>query len=155
MKLAVKILLGLLAAFVVIQLVPYGRTHHNPAVVSEPAFASAKGAALVRASCYDCHSNETRWRWYNRVAPVSWWTQNHVDEGRKTLNFTDWARSRHPDELAEVVQNGSMPPNYYRWMHSSARLSSADKQALVAELQAIQASSGPGGSDPGGGESGD
>ncbi|HEX2849038.1 MAG TPA: heme-binding domain-containing protein [Acidimicrobiales bacterium] len=142
MKWLLRLVVAAVVLFVVIQLVPYGRTHHNPPIVSEPAYTSTRGAQLVRTACYDCHSNQTRYPWYTSVAPISWWSQNHVDEGRQKLNFTDWANSRRPEDLVETVQNGSMPPNYYRLMHADARLSSADKQALIEELRAIAGTGG-------------
>ena len=75
LKKALWILLGLV---VLIQLVPFGRSHTNPPVVKEVAWDSAQTKALVRRACYDCHSNETVWPWYSNVAPVSWLVQRDV-----------------------------------------------------------------------------
>jgi hypothetical protein len=85
-------------------------------------------------SCFDCHSNQTRWPWYSRVAPVSWLVQNHVDDGRRALSFSEWNAaqpSRRARQAAETVQRSSMPPRDFLLLHPEARLSAVDKQALV------------------------
>ena len=88
MKKALKrTLLAALAAFVAIQFVPVDRT--NPPVKTEIA-APAEIHDLLRRSCYDCHSNQTRWPFYAWVAPVSWFVVDHVEDGRADLNLTEW-----------------------------------------------------------------
>ncbi len=129
-------ILAIVALFVLIQLVPYGRAHTNPPVVQEPAWDSPATRALAQRACFDCHSNETAWPWYTNVAPVSWLTQQHVDEGRQTLNFSEWgnSRARELDEIAEVILEGAMPMPNYLIMHPEARLSASEKQALIDGL---------------------
>ncbi len=125
------ILLGGVALLVLIQLVPYGRNHTNPAVVSQPNWDSQQSLALAQRACFDCHSSETTWPWYSNVAPVSWLVQRDVDSGRRRLNFSDWAAPRRGTrELAEVLVEGRMPPIYYVWMHPSAHLTSAEAAQL-------------------------
>ncbi len=133
-----KIAFALLALFALIQFIPYGRSHSNPAVVAEPAWDSQTTRDLASAACFDCHSNETNWPWYTNVAPVSWLTQHDVDEGRATLNFSDWsASSRHGErDAAEAVREGEMPPSYYVMMHPNASLTAAEKEALARGLEA-------------------
>jgi hypothetical protein len=90
----------------------------------------------VRA-CYDCHSNETVWPWYTTVAPISWLATRDADEGRSRLNFSQWGSGHQEvDDVAGVVREGEMPPVYYGWMHSSARLTAAETQQLIDGLQA-------------------
>lgn len=123
--------------FLLIQLVPYGRNHTNPAVAQEPAWDSSQTRALAQRACFDCHSNETTWPWYSNVAPVSWLLQHDVEDGRRTLNFSEWnRRQRGADEAAKTVQNGSMPRWFYIPLHPQANLSAADKAALIKGLQA-------------------
>ncbi len=129
-------LIALAVLAVVIQVVPYGRDHSNPPVVEEPAWDSPQTRELAVAACYDCHSNETEWYWYTNIAPISWMTQHDVEEGRHKLNFSDVQRIREADEAAETVREGSMPPWYYAVVHSKARLSDAQIQALEAGLAA-------------------
>lgn len=120
-----------------IQLVPYGRAHANPAVLSEPAWDSPATRDLARRACYDCHSNEVRWPWYSHVAPVSWLVQRDVDEGRSRLNFSEWNRPQEDaHEASECVREGEMPLDVYVWMHPDAKLASTDRDALARGLAA-------------------
>lgn len=134
----VLIVIGVVVAlFVVIQLLPIGKDHTNPPVISEPNWDSPATRALVQRVCFDCHSNETVWPWYSNIAPVSWLIWNDVQEGRARMNFSEWNNggSQDIDEIIEVLQEGEMPPFQYLPMHPEARLSAADKQALITGLQ--------------------
>lgn len=125
---------GLLLA---IQLVPYGRNHVNPPVGQEPRWDRPETRALVARVCFDCHSNETVWPWYSHVAPVSWLVQRDVDEGRRTLNFSEFDRRRgEAHESAKAVRKGGMPPWFYEVRAASARLTPAERAALIAGLEA-------------------
>lgn len=127
----------LVVLFVLIQLIPYGRAHTNPPVKAEPAWDRPETKALAARLCYDCHSNETHWPWYSSVAPISWFIQDHVDEGREHLNFSEWDRpQKHAKEAAEELEEGEMPAFGYTWVHADARLSEAEKAALIAGLKA-------------------
>jgi Haem-binding domain len=123
-------------AFGLIQLAPYRIS--NPSVSVEPKWESPQTRALVVAACYDCHSNKTRTPWYGKIAPVSWWLTNHVDDGRAAVNFSEWHRPQRAGarKLVESVRRGSMPPSYYTWfgLHSNAKLTSAQRAALIAGL---------------------
>ncbi len=81
--------LVLVLAFVAIQFVPYGGDHVNPPVGAEPIWDSPGTRTLAKQACFDCHSNETVWPAYSRVAPVSWLIQHDVAEGRAVLNFSE------------------------------------------------------------------
>jgi mono/diheme cytochrome c family protein len=130
------LVIGVLVVFGLLQLVPYGHDHSNPAVVAEPQWDSPQTRELAARACFDCHSNETTWPWYSNVAPVSWLIQRDVVEGRRRLNFSEWNRQqRAADEAAEAVSEGEMPPWFYLPLHKSANLTAAEKQALVAGLQ--------------------
>ena len=124
----------LIGAFLLIQLIPFGHQHTNPAVVQEPNWDSAQTKELAQRACYDCHSNETVWPWYSNLAPVSWLVQNDVAEGRSYLNFSDWGKVREAFEIPEVVQEGRMPPSYFLIMHPEARLTQAETDALANGL---------------------
>lgn len=131
------ILLGALALAAAIQLVPYGRNHTNPPITAEPAWDSPATRELAKRACFDCHSNETVWPWYSHVAPVSWLVQRDTDEGRRKLNFSEWDKpQKEADEAAESVREGEMPMWIYLPTHPEARLSDAEKQALIAGLEA-------------------
>ena len=77
----------LFLGFLLLQLIPYGRDHSNPPVISQPAWDSPRTEKLVREACYDCHSNETRWPWYSNVAPMSWLLAQDVSEARGRFKF--------------------------------------------------------------------
>src|SRR5689334_17002284 len=103
-RLALGAVVALVAALVVIQLFPYGRSHTNPPVRGEPAWNNPDTRTLAVRACYDCHSNETRWPWYTNAAPVSWLAQYDVDKGRRELNFSEFDRPpREPEEAAKEV----------------------------------------------------
>ncbi len=139
------VLVLFVGGFVLMQLVPYGRNHNNPPVVSEPNWDSPETRALAVRACYDCHSNETKWPWYTNVAPVSWLIQREVDEGREELNFSTWGQSgegEEGEELSEAIYEGGMPPAQYLLLHPTARLTDAEKQALARGLTAIGGTEG-------------
>lgn len=134
----VIIIVGILVAVaLLIQLVPYGRAHANPAVMSQPNWDSPQTEKLAKAACYDCHSNETVWPWYSNIAPVSWLLQRDVDEGRGIVNFSDWNTFKGmASDMANEIKDSAMPPFYYVWMHPAAKLSDADRQTLIQGLLA-------------------
>jgi hypothetical protein len=136
---------GLLAAFALIQAVPYGRSHRNPPVTAEPKWDSPATRALAVRACFDCHSNQTTWRWYSNVAPASWLVQRDVDGGRSSFNLSEWDRPQDVSagDMAETIRGGGMPPWFYVLLHSNAKLSSAEKDRLIAGLQRTFATSPP------------
>jgi hypothetical protein len=122
-----------------IQLVPIART--NPPVETEIT-APPEVIAVLRRSCYDCHSNETDWPWYSRVAPVSWLIASDVSEARHALNLSTWNRlvaEERLDAMREIwdeVSEGKMPLWFYLPIHPDARLSAGDLSVLQAWTQA-------------------
>jgi hypothetical protein len=120
-----------------LQLVPYGRDHVAPPVLMEPSWDQPSTRELAVRACFDCHSNTTHWPWYSNVAPVSWFVQRHVEEGREALNFSEWQRpQKEASESAEAVLEGEMPLGSYALLHSTARLSPPERQALARGLAA-------------------
>lgn len=133
-KLLRWVLLGLAGLLLVVQLVPTDRS--TPPVVSEVS-APGEVMTILRRACYDCHSNETRWPWYARIAPLSWWMAAHVRDGRGDLNFSDWPTFDFElQELAfrdieEQISKGEMPLRNYTILHRAARLSEADRELIL------------------------
>jgi hypothetical protein len=116
-----------------LQLVPIERS--NPPVAFDmPAPPAVK--AILERSCYDCHSHETEWPWYARVAPASWKMAYDVSQARGELNFSTWKayrpdkRARLLEDVVEEVDEGHMPPWSYRLLHPGARLSDSERDAL-------------------------
>jgi len=137
-------LIGIGAPFLVlfaIQFVPYGRDHARPPEQVRVAWDTQRTEELVRRACFDCHSNETRWPWYASIAPISWRIQTDVNLARRKLDFTafdagDETMAEAAAEAAETVTRGDMPPQDYVLMHPEAQLRGAERQALVAGLEA-------------------
>jgi hypothetical protein len=122
----------------VAQLVPYGRAYTNPPVRREAPWQDPSIRELAVRACYDCHSNQTVWPWYARLAPASWLIQRDVVEGRRELNFSEWDRpQREVRRAARKIQEGDMPPWFYVLLHPRARLSEAERQTLMGSLHAI------------------
>ena len=119
--------------FIVIQLGPLDPT--NPPVTAE-IDAPDEVKAILRRSCYDCHSNETDWPWYGRVAPMSWLVAYDVAEAREHLNFSEWdrldaeERAEGIEESWEEVEEGEMPLWFYLPLHPEARLAADDLDVL-------------------------
>ena len=132
-----KVLVGVVFLLLAIQLVPYGRSHSNPVGRSEPAWDRPETRELARRACFDCHSNETVRPRYANIAPVSWLIQHDVVEGREKLNFSEWQRPQEESlEAAESVREREMPPWTYTLLHPEARLSGAERSALIHGLEA-------------------
>lgn len=126
--------IGLALVFLLIQLVPVDRS--NPPVVSE-VFAPEPVKAILRKACYDCHSHETRWPWYSRIAPVSWLMAEHVEDGRKDMNLSRWplldmeAQADILEDIEEEIAEDEMPLWSYRLGHPEARLTDEEKAVLL------------------------
>jgi len=93
-------------------------------------------SGLLERSCRDCHSHDSTWPWYSKVAPVSWWIAGHVNDGRRHFNYSTWgslepAKASHAlEEVCEVVEEGEMPPASYLFVHREVRLSKEEAGAL-------------------------
>ena len=145
--------LGVAAVAVLLQLLPFGRPHANPPVTADAPWPDARSEALARASCYDCHSNQSRWPLYSYVAPFSWLVTRDVEQGREKLNFSTWDQDGgDADDAAEAVSDGSMPPRRYLPLHRDAALSDAERRLLADAL--IRMDAGGGRSGRRGGEGG-
>jgi hypothetical protein len=135
----VIIILGILiAGFILLQIFPIGVINPNlafagnPPAVTNIQWDSPQTEALLRRACFDCHSNETVWPVYSRIAPVSWLVSYDVHGGRHEMNFSDLDRDGDlAEDIEEVLEKGEMPLPIYLLMHPDANLSEADKQALV------------------------
>lgn len=91
---------------------------------------------LLKTSCYDCHSNNTTYLWYNHIQPVKWWLADHVNSGKRYLNFDEFntyskeKKLKKLDEITETVRSGEMPLSSYTVTHHDAKLSPADKSKI-------------------------
>jgi heme-binding protein len=140
-----KILLAIVAILVIIQFFRIDKT--NPEVVLENDFITITNppeeiAAILKTSCYDCHSYETKYPWYTNVSPIAWWVKDHINEGRDELNFSEWAnykekRKKHKlEECIELVEENEMPLESYLITHGDAKLTDTQKTELLNWLHA-------------------
>ena len=126
-----KIVSVLVGVFVFFQVIPYGEKT-NPAVDKKLEIkVPQKTMKIFHRSCYDCHSDETKWPWYSYIAPVSWSVSDHVVQGRRALNFSMW--QNYSQEQKQKLKKGIyrtvkhvMPLSQYTFMHSDAKLSKND-----------------------------
>lgn len=131
----------------VLQFVPSGLPSTEPPPSSDllaNAAVPETVRALLKTSCYDCHSVETRYPWYSHVAPVSWLVAKDVREGREELNFSDWttlARRKKVtrlEDIKEMVLEGDMPMPIYTVMHPDARLTDEQRKLIADWASAFQ-----------------
>lgn len=134
-------LYGLVAFLVIAQFFRIDKTN-SPVDQSKDylqiAQPSAEVATLIKVACYDCHSDETNYRWYTNIAPVSWWVKGHIDNGRKKLNYSIWAdydqrkKDHKLEESVEVLEEKRMPMLSYMIAHGDAWISD-EERAMLAE----------------------
>lgn len=132
-----KIAGALVLTAVAIQFVPYGKTYTNPPIISEPAWDSPRTKELFDNACANCHSHQTTYPWYSKIAPVSWMIAHDVEEGREYFNVSAWGAQKKNEgvDAAKETREGDMPPWFYLPTHPEAKLSDAQKQALITGLE--------------------
>lgn len=126
------ILFGVAALALAIQLVPSKIEEQNG--LKAIAWDSPRTEALAQRACMACHGGTPPTPWYTKIAPVSWFTNHHVNEGREHLDFA----TRHKveiDEISDEIREGEMPLSSYTWLHPEAKLSESEKEALITGLQ--------------------
>ncbi len=140
-RIAYFLLLGL----IIIQFFPGEKpavSTDNPGDIHNEVLVNPEVSGILKAACYDCHSNETKYPWYASVAPVSWLVIHDTNEGRDELNFSEWAtysakRKHHKlEEVIEMVEEGEMPLAVYNITHPEGRLTDAQIEALISWAKA-------------------
>ncbi len=140
-----RIYLAVILFFGLSQFIKIDKT--NPPVIAENDIlnisnSSDKIKGLMKSACYDCHSNETKYPWYMDIAPISWWTKKHVNDGRSSLNYSEWnsysekTRRHKLEESALKVRKKWMPIRSYLLAHSEARISDTDRELLAKWFEA-------------------
>src|SRR5690606_7126575 len=140
MKLLKKILIALLAVFVIAQFFRPEKNEGDRA--SMDAFyaetnPSPEVKRILEVSCNDCHSNVTKYPWYNHITPVNYWLASHVNDGKKHFNISNWEgsptkRKDHKfEELIEMLENKEMPLESYTYTHTDAKLTDSQINAVV------------------------
>ncbi len=133
-----KILLFLLLAFIIIQFIRPAKNiaargpQHIEAIYPMPDNVKS----IMRVACYDCHSDSTRYPWYNNVQPITWWLNDHVSEGKDELNFSQFGtytakrKIKKLQKMIKEINEGEMPLDSYTWIHKDAKLTPEQKKAI-------------------------
>ena len=97
----------------------------------------ANVAAILKVSCYDCHSNNSRYPWYSELQPGAWFMARHIKKGKEELNFDEfnnYSKRRKKAKIKSIIsqiEKDEMPLRSYRMMHGNARLSADEKKELL------------------------
>lgn len=109
----------------------------GPNEISHKYAVPAKVHTLLVNACYNCHSNHTRYPWYANVQPIGWWLADHINSGKRHVNFSEFGTygrynaARRLDHIADQVNEGDMPLESYTWMHPKARLTRKQRDEIV------------------------
>ena len=145
-----SIAIAVVVVFAIIQAIPYGRDHSQPAITGEPKWANPETRDLMVRACFGCHSNEVKYPSYANVAPISWAVQSHIDEARDKVNYSEFATNPEgANRTIRVIENGYMPPAYFTrfGLHPDSKLTKAETATLIAGLRATPGMSKNGGGD--------
>lgn len=140
MKVFRIIILVLAVAFIAIQFIPSGIPENEPAdekSIENSNIAPEPVLAMLKKSCFDCHSNQVDFPWYSKIAPSSWLLARHVNEGREYLNFSLWEDYNRREKIGlletikDVVESEAMPLASYLVMHRDAKLDADARSTIV------------------------
>lgn len=147
MKTTKKILLVVLIIFVVAQF--FGPEKNEGDLTSVEPFLTETNPpenikAILKESCFDCHSDHSKYPWYNKITPVNYWLAEHINDGKKHLNMSNWEglsvkkKDHKIEELIEMIEKKEMPLPSYTWTHQEAKLSDVQIQDLVAWAKQVR-----------------
>jgi len=145
-----RIAIGLLLVLIGIQFIQPDKDNQSMDMtndISKVVTVPDSVHALLKASCYDCHSNFTNYPWYSNIQPVGWWLKDHIDEGKQSLNFSEFAalkprpggrysttqalQDHKLEEVAEMVEEGEMPLQSYTIIHRDSKLTDTQKKVIT------------------------
>ena len=140
MKIVKNTLFALLIVFIIMQF--FGPDKNQGSMASLDAFVAETNPpkdvqTIFETTCYDCHSDVTRYPWYDKVTPVNYWLADHIEEGKEHFNLSEWdsyslkKKDHKLEELIEEVEEREMPLESYTYTHSDANLSDAQIAAVV------------------------
>ncbi len=139
MKILKKLLLLILVVFIIAQF--FGPEKNEGDIATVDAFIEDTNPpkdvqVILKNACFDCHSDHTRYPWYNNITPINYWLASHVEDGKKHFDVSKWndysdkKKDHKLEELAEEVEEGHMPLPSYTWTHSDAKLSKEQIEAV-------------------------
>jgi Haem-binding domain len=146
-KIFKRILMALLIIFIAIQFIRPAKNRSegisaNDISTKYPVPDSVQ--AILKVACYDCHSNNTRYPWYAEIQPVAWWLNNHIKDGKRGLNFSEFTSYRikkqfhRLDDINKLVKKNEMPLSSYTLIHTDAKLTEGQKLAIAAWATSIR-----------------
>ncbi|MBA4744460.1 MULTISPECIES: heme-binding domain-containing protein [Flagellimonas] len=147
MKVVKIIAIVLLVAFVGIQFMPTTRNQSDSVPSTDFMLVNNVPENIqkkLQVSCYDCHSNNTQYPWYNQVQPVAWFLEDHIKEGKAELNFNEWdslSNRRKKSKLRSIIkqiESDEMPLYSYTLIHKDASFSEAEKQELIRWIEQLK-----------------
>ncbi len=141
-----KIGFGLVVIFIAIQFIPTARNESTETLKSDfvVMFSPPKNIALkLKTACYDCHSNKTTYPWYNKIQPVAWFLEHHIEEAKEELNFSEfgnYSNRKQKSKLKSIkneIKDAKMPLKSYTLMHKDAKFSKEEKEIMLKWLEKI------------------
>ena len=147
MKILKKILLLLLAVFVIAQF--FGPEKNAGEITSIEGFLAETNPPenvkmVLKETCFDCHSSVTHYPWYSSITPVNYWMAGHIDHGKEELNLSKWEgyslkkKDHKFDELIEMIENKEMPLPSYTWTHTEAKLTDDQIDAVITWAKGVR-----------------
>ena len=141
-----KILLVLLVLLIIIQFIHPSRNiskGEQPNNISRAFNVPTEVRTVLDKACMDCHSNNTRYRWYFKIQPLDWWLTHHINEGKQELNFDEYTNKplryqyHKMESTVDQIKKDEMPLNSYLWVHKDAVLTDSEKNILISWAQGI------------------
>lgn len=147
MKIVKIIALVLFVAFIGIQFIPTTRNQSD--FVPETDFMLVNNVPetiqkKLQVSCYDCHSNNTQYPWYNNIQPVAWFLEDHIKEAKSELNFNEWdslSTRRKKSKLRSItkqIESGEMPLNSYTLIHKDAKFLEKEAEEIINWITSLK-----------------
>lgn len=141
-----KVLFAILAVFILIQFIRPAKndSKNETNAISTVMEIPVEVNKMIQTSCADCHSNSTKYPWYNEIAPASWYLAQHVKEGKEHLNFSEWTTYNKDQkehllkDLKEVLNEREMPLKSYLLIHKNAKLTENQYQILYDWVNSIK-----------------
>lgn len=140
-----KVVLGIFAVLVLIQFIRPEKNNSNDETngITTVLEVSEEVKAIIKTSCADCHSNNTKYPWYSEIAPISWYLAQHVNEGKEHLNFSEWAnynknqKNHILEDLKEELEEHEMPLKSYLILHKEAKMTKEQYTVLIDWVKTI------------------
>lgn len=131
----------IVVALVAVQLIPKHNDNDQSLAganfIGNKYVIPANVEVVLKKACYDCHSNNTRYPWYTSLQPVSYWLNDHIDEGKSKLNFSEfltypaWKQFHRMEDIEDEIKTDGMPLSSYTLIHRDAVIDDSTKNLLI------------------------